>query len=65
MLPAKRMNMKIVFTGKPRFDSNGCLTISLPKEESKKIAQTDEFLITVEGPINEKRTSYNRVVISI
>lgn len=64
MIPAKVMTTKVIFTGKPRLDSNGCLTVSLPKEESKRMTQ-DEYLITVEGPINEKRTSYNRVVISL
>lgn len=64
MIAAKVMTTKLVFTGKPRMDSNGILVFSLPAEESKRMPQ-DEYLITIEGPINEKRTSYNRIVMSL
>lgn len=65
MIPAKKANMKIIFSGKCRMDSNKCAMFSLPSEESKEFNIGDEYLITIEGPINRKRTGYNRTVISL
>ena len=64
MIPARKANAKIFFTGMFRDGQDGSKIITLPREESKHLSG-GEYLVTIEGPINEKRTSYNRVVISL
>ena len=63
MLPSKKVATKIIFSGKAVRNSNGALSIALPHKESS-IMPTDEYLVTVEGPINSKRSAYNKIVIS-
>lgn len=65
MIVEKKANREILFTGKMTKNSNGCASISLPFEESKDIDLLAEYLIVIKGPINEKRTAYNRIVISL
>lgn len=65
MIVQKKANSEILFTGKLTKNSNGCATITLPFEESKDIDMTAEYLIVIRGPINEKRSAYNRIVISL
>lgn len=64
MLPCRKAATKIIFSGKAIRNSNGALSINLPFGESS-VMPVDEYLITVEGPINSKRSTYNKIVISL
>lgn len=65
IIAATKVQEKIIFTQKGRLDQNKCLTFSVPSEESKQMSVNGEYLVTVEGPINAKRTAYNRIVLSL
>lgn len=64
MIPTKKATTEIIFSGKLRKNSNGSYIIQLPFEESQNMTG-DEYLVTVKGPINSKRTAYNKIVISL
>jgi len=53
---------KLIIIGKFRKDSNGCVTFSLPREESDKIDLNKKYLIMVDGSIAYTRECHGKFV---